>query len=386
MRPSQDPILAERPPLRLPRDASQLETLVALAREATPAARSELTAKIGSLLADANLSQSERTLAGEILLHILRDAEMEVRKALARRLAEDHRAPVDLIVALANDALDVAGPVLVRSPVLRDADLVEVVRTKTRQHQLVVAMREGISETVSNALVETGHEDVVLRLLNNSTARMGKTALGRAVEMSRTAPQLQEPLVQRTDLDPDLAGKMYAWVSDALRKQIMLNFDVPQETIERAMTDSLAEVLAQHVRSYLKDENAQRIADALLGRGEITVELLLSVLRAGDIKLFEALFARHTGLKLTTARKCLYEPGAHGLAAACKVAGFEKPDFAALFLLSRQARQGDKSVDPAELPTTLEFFDRLTANQARALLNEWYADGTIQPASAPKTN
>ncbi len=72
-----------------------------------------------------------------------------------------------LLKMLANDEIEVAGPVLKKSTVLQDLDLVEVIRNRTIEHQLAIAVREHVSERVSGALVEAGHEWVITTLLSS---------------------------------------------------------------------------------------------------------------------------------------------------------------------------------------------------------------------------
>ena len=48
-----------------------------------------------------------------------------------------------------------------------------------------------------------------------------------------------------------------------------------------------------------------------------------------------------------------------------------QPDFASIFLLSRQARPGDKTVEPTELAASLEFFDRIDVVEAEKILKKW---------------
>ena len=50
---------------------------------------------------------------------------------------------------------------------LQDLDLVEVIRNRTIEHQLAIAVREHVSERVSGALVEAGHEWVITTLLSS---------------------------------------------------------------------------------------------------------------------------------------------------------------------------------------------------------------------------
>ena len=44
------------------------------------------------------------------------------------------------------------------------------------------------------------------------------------VEMSRTTTPIQKPLLQREDLPPDLAWRMYGWVSAVLKNFIVNTF------------------------------------------------------------------------------------------------------------------------------------------------------------------
>ena len=64
-----------------------------------------------------------------------------------------------------------------------------------------------------------------------------------------------------------------------------------------------------------------------------------------------------------------------------RASDIEKPIFAAIFLLARQARPGDKSVDPKELPTALSFFDTLDVSAARLTLEELRAAAERRAAS-----
>jgi hypothetical protein len=73
-------------------------------------------------------------------------------------------------------------------------------------------------------------------------------------------------------------------------------------------------------------------------------------------------------------RRLIYEPGGEGLAIACKAIGMNKPDFGSLFLLSRAARPGDKTVDPTEVTRVMKFYDRVRADTAKKVLDRWKLD------------
>lgn len=361
-----------------PQSASRIAELVALARDNSPAARSRLVAAISDVMFSeaARPNPREHELATDILRHLVREAEASVRRALAERLARERRAPRELIIALANDEIAVARPILIDCELLADGDLIEIIHQRTLQHQLTIAMRRQVSETVSAALVSTGNPEVMRTLVENPTARIGRRTYERLVEHSRSVESLQAPLIRREDLDPELAGRMYGWVSAALRRQIVLSFDVDPKLLDEALADSLKTVLAEHQAAAIASPEP---APAALGEEP---SVLLQLLRAGEVALFEAVLARRTGLRLTVARRVFYEPGGRPLAIACKALGIEKAHFAAIFLLARQARPGDKSVDPMELQTILAYFDSLTPASARQTIEGW-RNGTTSPG--PRT-
>ena len=358
----------------------EFQRLLDLAREHTPEARALLVDSLGDFVTrrDEVHSAREQQLAADILHKLLADAELSVRRRLAERLAADPAAPLELVLELASDDIEVARPVLLENVALRDGDLIEVVRQKTMQHRLAIAMRRRVSEPVSAVLVDYGDDDVTQALLENPGAAIARASYAKLVDRSKIVAALHEPLLGRHDLEPELAGRMYAWVSVALRRHIVQHFDVDAALLDRAIQDSLDDVAEDHAKRAAEGGPPERLAAALAARRDDDPGLLLNLLRAGEVALFEAMFARLTGLRPTLARRAIYEPGGRALAVACRASGVEKGVFAAIFLLARKARPGDKSVDPKELPSALAFFDSLTATAASASLE------TLREAQAPR--
>jgi uncharacterized protein (DUF2336 family) len=358
--------------------SADIEALLTLAHDPTPAARQQLVGAVSDFMFrdDGELSAREREIAVDILRTLIRETETAIRRALADRLSREPTAPHELIVALANDEIDVAQPVLSDSVVLTDPDLLEVIKQRTLQHQLAIALRRGLSERVSAALVATGNESVMQSVLDNATARFDRSVLEAMVERSRTIERIRRPLLSREELDSRLASKMYSWVSAALRRHILYHYDVDADIVDRAMGDTITEIRHDQSRHNALADVADKIMQIFQGAALDDPRLLLRVLRAGEVALFEGLFAKFTGLSLRLARRAIYEPGGKPLAIVCRAAGVDKPNFASLFLLARQARPGDKSVDPQELPTVLNFFDGLSRLSAKQLVAKWREERT----------
>jgi len=366
---------------------AELAHLLDLARDRSVKARQELVETVSGLFFDStqSISEQERALMTDILRRLIHDVEMSVRKKLAQHLADKPNAPHDLIVNLANDDIEVAHPILVSSTVLHDMELIEVIRVKTCEHQLAIAMRRQVSESVSSALIDTGNVNVIGRLLENPNAEISQAAMAYLVEQSRQVDAYQKPLLDRQDLGPELASRMYWWVSAALRKHILTNFDIDaddlDETIEStvrgslsdAFTDPAAQAMAG-IKRVEKPAAGSELAQHLANAKAITPKLLIQTLRQGEIQLFEALFSKLGSIPIRLVQRMMFESDGEALAVACRAFGIFKADFASIFLLSRKARPGDKIVDPNELSRALDIFDRTDNALASKIVRRWQRD------------
>ena len=355
---------------------SKVETqhLFDLARDKTVASRHALTATVTDLFFSRGsaLTDRERALMTEILRQLINDVETSVRRTLAEKLAVHKDAPRDLVVALANDEIEVAHHILQHSEVLRDEELIEIIHHRTLEHQLAIAVRRQVSEQVSDALVETGHVDVIRTLLENANATISAATMAYLVEQSKRVDTYQNPLLRRPDLGADLARRMYWWVSAALRKHILANFPVNPTEFDNALEGTVVD-LASQPPGGAKSKSAE-LADNLEQQKAITPQLLVQSLRQGEIALFEALFAKLTGIRLTLVRRLLFERGGEGLAIASQALHIEAPIFASIYLLSRKARPSDPPPARGEVKRILDLYERITYDSAESLLKKWQRD------------
>jgi uncharacterized protein (DUF2336 family) len=150
-----------------------VDLLSEIDRDRTLAGRRALVMSAAELFfADGDLTDEERGLAIEALRRLIHEVEVSIRRALADRLAAEARAPRELILALADDTIEVAFPILRQSPLLQDRELIDIIQHRTLEHQLAIAMRSRVSGAVAAALVERGHLDVITTLLENPNAEI----------------------------------------------------------------------------------------------------------------------------------------------------------------------------------------------------------------------
>jgi len=122
-----------------------------LAQDEKPLARVELVTAVSELL-EMELSPRESELMADVMISLMRQAEVDLREALAERLAVLDNVPLRLVLQLSNDEIDVARPVLKKSTVLGDMDLIYIVKSKGPEYWQAIAQREEISNQVINLL------------------------------------------------------------------------------------------------------------------------------------------------------------------------------------------------------------------------------------------
>ncbi|MGO1119392.1 DUF2336 domain-containing protein [Rhodovibrionaceae bacterium A322] len=353
-----------------------LTLLLQLARDKSVAGRKTLVSTISDLFSasETRLSDRERALMNDILTKLIRDFEMRVRRELSEKLASWSQAPKDLILMLANDEIEVARPILLISDVLQDADLIEVIHHRTTQHQLAISMRQELSETVTDALVEAGNVDVIRTLLDNPNSRLSEATMEYLVEESRRVDSYQEPLIQRDELSPVLARRLCLWVGAALRSYLLEHFDLDPTELDDVIEEVTKSTAPPSDQEEENPSGSVRLARQIADEGKLTPELLVQVLRQGEIALFEALLAEMSLLRLRLVQRIIYEPGGEGLVIACRGLGIAKPIFTSIFLMSRKGRPGDQRVDPGELSRVLNLFDRVKTDAAQSVLKRWQRD------------
>ncbi len=357
-------------------DRINSEYLYGLARDKSVAGRMALAETISDLFLQrgCTLTERERTLMFSILRQMIHDAEMSVRRVVSAQLAERDDAPRDLVQRLANDEIEVAYPILTKSTVLHDTDLIEVIQQRTLEHQMAIAIRQSVSEAVSGALVQTGNENVIGTLLENSNARISDATMEYLVDEAKRVDTFQEPILRRHDLDPRLAKRMFLWVSAALRQYILENSGLSQTD-----TDDLLEKAAlEEIDAVASPDRPKRKAEDLVAeldtQGKVTPDLLVQTLSEGEVGLFMAMFRQFTGLRELLVMRLVFEPGGEGLAIACKAVGIDSEDFSSIFALSRKARPGSDTTLKRNSRKILDFYDRITEDAAKEVVRRWRRD------------
>lgn len=352
------------------------QSLLKLAQDRSVHGRRMLAGAVSDLFADGGsaLSEREHALMIDILNKLVGEFERELRQDLAERLSDKADPPHDLVLMLANDEIEVARPILIRSGALQDIELIEIIHHRTLEHQLAIAMRSSVSEMVSDALVETGNADVVKTLLQNPNAKITEATMAYLVEEARRVDSYQEPLVRRKDLNPELAQRMYWGVSAALRAHMLDNFDIDPRELDDELENAVLALLEGTRNEAAAAKPAMDLAESLHQAKAVTPDLLIQVLRQGEVALFEALFGRLSGISPPRLQRVIYEPGGQDLAIVCRALAIPKSNFSVIYTMVRRARPGHESLPAQAVSQLMGYFDELEAAAAQQVLRQWRRD------------
>lgn len=316
-----------------------------LTREPSGRVRSMIATKIASDYRSGSFSESESGIANDIFRILVHDVERKVRKTLAEQLCLCPDVPHDIIMKLAEDDVDIAGPVLEHSIVLTEEDLISIVRSTTEVVKLcAVARRDSVSEGLSDALIDTKIEKVLGELFNNRGASIAEKSLMESWHYISGQQSLLEVLVSRGNLPLTVAEKVYYLVSDELKRHMAHTYRIGLPIADKAANDArewqmLGILPTGGVISPGNDEDVEDLIDQLYMSARLTHSFLIRALCVGALSIFEAGIARLAGVPRVNARILLMDSGSLGFKAIYKAANMPEGFYEAVQVLVKISLQ-----------------------------------------------
>lgn len=309
-----------------------------------------------------------------VLEATIHQVEFALRKELSTLLAGRDDCPPGLVRFLSNDEIDIALPVILRSKLLQETDLLEIAEHRTLEHRLALAQRAGLPHRVSEAIVGAEEEGPLLALLNNKDTKLRTHVMEYMIEQSRRYTSMQEPLLHRGELTRDLALKLAAHASAAIQAAIMSKFRIDKQAVEDAVRH--AEATFNKSLGALMDEwgKADELVETLIRRQRLNVQSLPKLLHTGETALFISGFRHYTQLPKLLAHRILFEPGGEALAVVCKAIGLHRDGFVDLHRAVAPARLGDPATIAQEGALAAQAYERVPMDRAQQILEYWQND------------
>ncbi|MCX7305401.1 MAG: DUF2336 domain-containing protein [Hyphomicrobiales bacterium] len=276
-----------------------------------------------------DLPFEDRCGAEAALTLLLDDPSAKVRQAMAEALALSRHAPVQVIGALAADQPEVAGVVLARSPLLSDADLIEILESGIKSTQVLIADRPAVSMELSAAIAEIGEAQACLVLVANGGARIAALSFRRMAERHGHVAALREALIADRRLPADSRHMLLVKLGEALKGSPLVVALMGPSRADRMLKDACMRASLTLIDGTDAEDIAALITHLRM-RGDLTASFIIRALAHGKVDFFGSVLVALTGKSQERVRALLATGGDVALSAVFRGAGIAQPVHAIL--------------------------------------------------------
>ncbi|GLK55910.1 uncharacterized protein (DUF2336 family) [Methylopila capsulata] len=251
-------------------DLLPIETLERLSRQEGVDVRPTLVRVLTDLYVQkAHHAPEETARYEELALQLLDVVDAETRTIVARKLAEDDRAPASLIARLLDDAPEVAAPIIARFPRVPRTLLLSLALDGGVLEACAVARRSDVDGDMVRLLAHHPDDLVLETLVANPAATPSDATLAALVARALGAPTLAAALLRREDYDRAALAPLYLMANPeqrvAIRAALSERPSRPPLGVRSLRTSDLvdAAILEAAAQSGSQRLVAEAIADAL---------------------------------------------------------------------------------------------------------------------------
>ncbi|MEM6411079.1 MAG: DUF2336 domain-containing protein [Pseudomonadota bacterium] len=324
------------------------------------------------------IAPQERALAGDILLDMMFHTDDQARRLCAERLVDTVEAPRRLMRYLAQCTITIARLLLEENTSYNESDLVDIIKSTTIEHRIVIASRRQVSVMEVEALIEFEEPQVIRDLLNNSGARISEVAMDRIVMLSRDLDDLCSLLVQREELAPAQAMAMFWWSDGPSRKTILTKYAADRKMLIDRCSDVFEIMNDENWTDPVARKAIQTIERRQRNRAAIERSEYASLEEAIDVAASSGMspslvseIGYIAGMKPISVAKVISDLGGEGLAVLCKATGLKRHHLRALWRSLRRPEMLDDGLEHPQLSYVVEIYDTLSVAKAQTVLRYW---------------
>src|SRR5690349_2113980 len=297
-------------------------------RSASAGERAEATRALARAWLISDLTEDDRAAAEGALLMLLDDSSPLVRQAMAEVFTRSSDAPAAIVQALAVDQPSVSLPILEHSPLLIDADLVDIVATGNDETQCAIARRVSLPASVCAAIAEVGTASAALELIENPYAELAPFSWDRIVERHGHLAAIREAMLVLEDLPSATRAALVAKLSETLAQFVVARNWLSADRAERIATEA-RDRSTMNIAARSRGEDMEGLVRHLRITGQLTAGLILRALLSGNLDLFDAALVELSGLPEARVAALLHDRGGASLDALLTRAGLPGTTFPA---------------------------------------------------------
>lgn len=326
----------------------------------------------------SSITPQERHMAGDILVELLRDTDIELRESVAQRIVRLNEAPRTILIILATDDIRVARHVLENSKSLTDSDLIRIAKKVSMEHRLVIASRRHVSDAVVDIMVQFLEEEVVLRLLRNKGASFSETAIQRILTISRSVPSYVGPMIKRDELRPSHGLTMFWWADTPNRRKILHRFAVTRAILQNTCFDLYPKAAKDGwndagVRKALQFiERRQRNRAAIeRSKFESLEAAIESAELAGLTREYIQEISYMAGIKPATGAQIMTDKSGEAMAILCKAPGLKRDYLRKLWRAAKKPEVDENGEEHPLFTAVMRTYDEISTDKAQTVLRYW---------------
>ena len=317
------------------------------------------------VVGSSSFSGEQVALFDDVFLRLTADIEAKALARLANCLAPLADAPPQMIRSLAfNDRIEVAGPVLAKSPQLTTGDLVANANTQSQAHLLAIAQRAELDEAVTDVLVDRGDRRVVRSVVKNEGARFSDQGFGKLVQRARGDDTLARNLGGRRDIPRQHFLKLLANASASVRTRLEMLVPEASAQIRDAVTVIAGDISRDSREASPEHTKIKRHAKLCYSMRQFTEANIHAPARAQDFEKTAVALALYTRLPVDLVERALIDEGADMILILSKAAGLSRGTVKALLVM----HAGGRGMSEQDLESALVSFDRLNVKTAKRVL------------------
>jgi len=308
-------------------------------RTAPPGERADATSALARAYLHSDLSPDDRAAAEGAMIMLLDDPSPLVRQALADVFASSQNAPPVIVDALAADQPQIAVPILSRSPLLLEADLIDLVATGKPEAQTAVATRAMLPCSIAAAIAEVGSAEACLALLENADADVAVCSIDRIVERFGHLAPIRENLLAREELPMATRQALLSKLSQTLAGFVSARQWLGSEHAEHAAREACEKATVALAAETPYDEVAALLRH-LRQSGQLTAGMILRGLLSGNVVLFEEALTELSGMPLERVTSYIHDRNLSGFHALYHKAGLPEGAYPAFREAVAALREG----------------------------------------------
>ncbi len=265
------------------------------------------------------LSPSQIGVFDDVLIRLLDCVGAAALAELSSSLADFAAPPEKTVGKLArHQDLAVAAPLLSKSPVLADADLIEIAKNRSQQHLVAVAGRQNLSAALTDVILKMAGRDASRALVKNPSARLSKAGLIVLLATAKRDETMAESLGLRPDLPAGTLRELLSGATATVRARLLKAAPAELKQKIQAELESIDTQAKPQTQGPMEPSDAHAAVAVLSRAGKLNDSTVNRFAIRREYANVIAALSLLSGATVETIAPLMDENGGEGLIIACR--------------------------------------------------------------------